>query len=576
MSTRSSISAPGALDLKSYSEVLQWATEKTRSSSNQRTVVLRVYRWNTQIWMTGTFHLSYLGMKNVLDSLVLRFVDMPHGLRFVITSWTASNTFPVVTTSTINNLLTFRFVPTKGALGKLEIVIRSSEKIGLLLKSIRSSERRVLGSNALSVIGATGDKHFPRVNPVNRSVAITVRSCTQLGCNTSPSGTLATFYRGFTSVNTPGFVTKRKTGQLPVNPYSLSRAEIQPGKYFVVEDYGNGTFFTADYNVHPHLTFADIPSGHLTVDENSLIAKIRGRITATAKIGEDIATGAQTARLLSVSLDRFKTFLQLVTGKQKIETLDHFLGRARGKQRFLKAVRLLRKDGINGAVLLSRLWLEHRYGWLPLIEDVQQVIVAFQQYAGKNSDLARVSGSRVSKTENVRSVIYADNPYSVPNTKRRRYFYENVRTVCKMGFTYKMDAKMLATVNGLGLTNPLSLAWDLAPYSFVVDWFLPIGPALDAISAFQGLSFVRGYKTYFTESTVLLVVDQSYSQAGGITYSEKGNSFGKRVMVNRTALTSFPGPVIPRFKNPYSLVHAANAAALITLILTGNKIRTRY
>jgi hypothetical protein len=139
-----------------------------------------------------------------------------------------------------------------------------------------------------------------------------------------------------------------------------------------------------------------------------------------------------------------------------------------------------------------------------------------------------------------------------------------------MGLYYKMDQKMLATLSGLGLTSPVALAWELVPFSFVVDWFLPIGPMLGAFSAFQGLTFVRGYKTYYTERTVFLNIDQTFSNADA-TWHEEGKIYGRRVSVTRVALTAFPGAVRPVLKSPFSVIHAANAAALLVQLLSGKK-----
>lgn len=566
MSTRSSISAPGSLDLLSYSEVLHWATEKTRPTSRIRNCFLTVYRWNTRIERTGNFNLTLSSMKSALDLLVLRFDDMPHGLRFEITSWTVSNTFPIVTTTSINGLLTFRFTPIKGERLKLQIAMRRSEVPKLLLKSVFGSERRALGNRMTSVLGATGSKHAPRLNPETRQVKSTVTNCDIGGCTTAFQ-MFEVYRRTYSSVNTPGFITKRRNGQLPVNPYTMSCVDIRPGSLDNSQILTNGTFFTSSYDVNRLLTQSDIATGHLVVDENLLISKIRGRISATANISEDLATMSQTTRLLTVNLLRFRQFLSLVTlGDPR--GLSRFLGSARGNNVIVRAVSLMRKGGLSGTQLLSRLWLEYRYGWLPLIHDVQQSLTAFQQYAGKNSDVSRVSGKRSVTSDTVRSVIYASNPGS--STKRTRYYYENAKTTCRMGLYYKMDQKMLATLSGLGLTSPVSLAWELVPYSFVVDWFLPIGPALNAFSAFEGLTFVRGYKTYYTERTVFLNIDQTYSNSDA-TWTDKGKSFGKRITVNRTALTAFPGPVKPVLKNPYSFIHAANAAALIVLLLSGKR-----
>lgn len=567
MSTRAVISAPGSLDLRSYSEVLHWATQKTRPDMQSRSVSLKVYRWNTLIEKTGTFHLTLSGMENALNLLSLRFNDIPRGLKFVIVSWVLSRVFPLVTTSTINSQLQFTLTPNRKEKRKgvrLKVAIRGRQPLSLILKSISTSERRMSKSTQLtSVLGATGSKHGTRLNPEVRWVSNNSTSCNRTGCITTALANVEVYRRTFTSVNTPAFITKRRTGQLPVNPYSMNRVEINPGSYFTSEIYPNGDFFTMSQQVNTLLTQPDIAAGHLAVDENLLISTLRGRITATANISEDIATAHQTVGLLTKSFTRLATFLQLVSGGSPKSVL-RFLGSAKGSTAFVKGLNQMKRGGLAGTRLLSQLWLEYRYGWLPLIQDVDSVMKAFQQYAGKGSDISRVSAKRTVSTESIRPVIYASNP---DDSKRTRYYYENARTTCRMGIYYKMDQKMIATLSGLGLTSPTALAWELAPFSFVVDWFLPIGPALQAFSAFEGLTFVRGYKTYYTERTVFLNVDQSFSSAD-VKLKDTGKSYGKRITVTRSALTSFPGAVRPLLKNPFSFIHAANAAALIGVLLT--------
>jgi hypothetical protein len=39
----------------------------------------------------------------------------------------------------------------------------------------------------------------------------------------------------------------------------------------------------------------------------------------------------------------------------------------------------------------------------------------------------------------------------------------------------------------LGLLDPLSVAWELLPWSFVIDWFIPIGAYLDVLNGIPAL-----------------------------------------------------------------------------------------
>lgn len=119
--------------------------------------------------------------------------------------------------------------------------------------------------------------------------------------------------------------------------------------------------------------------------------------------------------------------------------------------------------------------------------------------------------------------------------------------------------------------------WEVLPFSFVVDWFLPIGPYLEALSTYQGLSFVRGYKTQFTKSETQFSHSYSGQHPGysdkRVTLFSAGGLSWSQVKLNRTKLTSFPKPNLPSFKNPLSLTHAANGLALIQQVF-GDKSET--
>jgi hypothetical protein len=66
-------------------------------------------------------------------------------------------------------------------------------------------------------------------------------------------------------------------------------------------------------------------------------------------------------------------------------------------------------------------------------------------------------------------------------------------SVAKAGGKLRVTCTMTAELETLGLLNPLSLAWELLPYSFVIDWFLPIGDYLAATTASAGMTWVNGW-----------------------------------------------------------------------------------
>lgn len=120
---------------------------------------------------------------------------------------------------------------------------------------------------------------------------------------------------------------------------------------------------------------------------------------------------------------------------------------------------------------ISGRWLELQYGWLPLLGDSYQAAKAFEAISnGPRSQTYRASfkhGWEDNASQN--GDLYV--PYKAE--RRRSIIYELVE---EMGVARQ-----------LGMEDPLSLAWELLPWSFVVDWFIPFGAYLDLINQMPAL-----------------------------------------------------------------------------------------
>lgn len=112
-----------------------------------------------------------------------------------------------------------------------------------------------------------------------------------------------------------------------------------------------------------------------------------------------------------------------------------------------------------------------------------------------------------------------------------------------------------STLSELGFTRPESVAWELLPFSFVVDWFLPIGNWLEALTTLRNV-----------EGTYVLSDFRKASARMGTSpnYIVTGSSSVKHVILSRTtgSLASVELPA-PRFKDPLSVSHATSAIALL-------------
>jgi hypothetical protein len=101
-----------------------------------------------------------------------------------------------------------------------------------------------------------------------------------------------------------------------------------------------------------------------------------------------------------------------------------------------------------------------------------------------------------------------------------------------MAVDVRVDNPNLHLAQQLGFINPLSVAWELVPFSFVVDWFGNVGQVLASFSDFAGLSQVNPRTTTFQKTTKLT---QTYT--GYVANHES---------VYVTRITSIVGPVLIR------------------------------
>lgn len=127
----------------------------------------------------------------------------------------------------------------------------------------------------------------------------------------------------------------------------------------------------------------------------------------------------------------------------------------------------------------------------------------------------------------------------------------------------------LHTASSSGLINPLSIAWEVVPFSFVLDWFIPIGATLQAITASVGLTFNAGWssmKTDWTEN-IRRRVDEYAPGESFSAFVTPGHLQCKFYEFRRQCHTGFPLPKLYADVTPYSSPRALNALALVRQLL---------
>lgn len=200
-------------------------------------------------------------------------------------------------------------------------------------------------------------------------------------------------------------------------------------------------------------------------------------------------------------------------------------------------------------------WLAFQYGWLPLLSDIHEGTEFVESLANKASMVIR--NHAVSKD--------SYKPASQRLTARREVI------VSRIWRLKRAPSNVLLS----GVIDPLSVAWELLPFSFVVDWFIPVGQFIENASMMPFLDRTTIASTMYRNR--VSVRDITFTQAGAysLQYWDQGGCTGLVINQVRTVSTSpFAGltrPSLNATSKAFSSGHFQNAAALLTGLLAKSK-----
>ena len=203
-------------------------------------------------------------------------------------------------------------------------------------------------------------------------------------------------------------------------------------------------------------------------------------------------------------------------------------------------------------------WLQLQYGWLPLMSDVFGACNALSK--GDRLPLAHVKGYAEDTT--IETVNFSSVDGSSNGTLQSETLHK-----CWVSLYYQLKNPVLAELSSLGLINPVEIVWELLPYSFVVDWFLPIGNWLSSLTADVGFTFQGGSMSTSSKQKgceVKRIQWEDSTGGGNHVFASGGqpNLSGSAYNFVRSCYSSSPVPGL-YVKNPFSPKHIANALALL-------------
>jgi hypothetical protein len=390
-------------------------------------------------------------------------------------------------------------------------------------------------------------------------------------------------YRNQVSVSTPNF-RQVKRQQLPEHPYSRHERDTTSNVTIggVMWGWSDGSSaenqidgFANSWGLDAFVTAAhDPPDG--PIDSKAIgrlldsLSETKGSLAVSmAEIDKTAAMVAQTATRLvkayrglrSGDLGAFADTVGITISRRRIKAY---------RQRFKQMER--RSDTKQFA---SATWLEYTYGWKPLVSDVYTQAENLARYLTQRQGVIReVRGSAKELKTSIEKQPAVNSDWSKEKI---------VESLVRISYTvrYKCPDGSPSFVNTFGLNNPLIVAWELLPFSFVADWFIPIGDYLSGLTATSGLLFHSGTRTRHYKVTC------RHRATAGPPYPDQGGTRTPYLTIGglmeqqkrgktRTVLSDFPRPKLT-FKNPLSVSHAISALSLMQAVFHGGESRSwRY
>lgn len=253
------------------------------------------------------------------------------------------------------------------------------------------------------------------------------------------------------------------------------------------------------------------------VNERNLRSRALARFSSNAGLGVTLAETAGTLRSLG---DRLNAVARILNALRKgdVRTACSVLYQHTGYNTTRAAARLRADPGRTYADRVSNFWLETVFGWVPLLQSIY--------------DSMEVLG-RDYRTD-------------------RRSRASDASNGMRAGVVAEFRTNDINRFSKLGIINPAEILWDLVPFSFVLDWFVPIANSI----RFLGIRSLTtemwiwssrkwGRKTFLSD----------YQGAPEGTFSSSQENYARTV--GRPDVSTFTARL------PSTMWHAITSAALI-------------
>lgn len=322
-------------------------------------------------------------------------------------------------------------------------------------------------------------------------------------------------------------------------PLPWTMTETQRSAYMLGADVRRGTnsYYGVTSEV-PSKAWSDYVGVNTTRLESQTIIKALNNMRQNAvNLGVAFGERRETARTVGDTALRLTRAVRELR-KGNLRSFRTLLGARPGSARNART----RQQAREIAERVPSIWLEHQYAWKPLLSDVHTAIDRSigEDYRDPTRTWATVKAQVTERLDGARTYpINLDGGLVYDCVDR-----ENARGFIRIDYRPDSDWAHLKDAEEWGILNPAVVAWELVPFSFVVDWFAPVGDYLNAMSATIPYKFKAGSFTLFRDISVQMkgrITGRPSNRSFTYVSNDTRGWYTAKVM-SRKVYSSFPYP----------------------------------
>lgn len=323
--------------------------------------------------------------------------------------------------------------------------------------------------------------------------------------------------------------------------------------------------------------FSQVSPDEIRLRTSAILAMKKKRREQPIHMGMFLAGVPESAKMVYQTVKALNRSINLLKRGRLSESINVLANASRrvkpshikDKLRSVKPISI--HDTANTKVL-SEKWLECQFGWGNLYQDIQGIFKTLAMPSAIEQ-MPRVTTREVRHDNKTSEVFYDDvlKDRTYGTFFRQQFLAETYTTlVARCDYAVGDPDAYRRYVLGITGWDLATVAWDKVPFSFVIDWFLPINGWIESMIPASGLTYLGGSYTMHVEYHAAIIQEPMELDASGYHFIPEVKTPAAMELqwktVDRTVWASEPGvslfALFTQFRLPDSLWHLATSLAL--------------